>query len=73
MLYSRFISSYGDIYEGGLNMGNNHGKGEYEYYEDGRIERGSWVKDKRQGEFEVTYKDGTKQMVMYKDDEIVEE
>ena len=50
-----------------------YGKGEEEYYEDGRIERGSWDNDKKQGEFEVTYKDGTKQMVMYKDDERVEE
>ena len=55
-------------------MWNYHGKGEREYYsEDGRIEKGSWVKDFKQGEFEVTYKDGTKQMVMYKDDERVEQ
>ena len=51
-----------------------HGKGEKEYYlEDGRIERGSWINDKKQGEFEVTYKDGTTHNVMYKDDERVEE
>ena len=55
-------------------MGDWHGKGEWEYYsEDGRIERGLLVNRKKQGEFEVTYKDGTTQMVMYKDDEIVEE
>ena len=55
-------------------MDKKHGKGEMEYYsEDGRIERGSWVNRKKQGEFEVTYKDGTKQMVMYKDDKRVEE
>ena len=43
-----------------------HGKGEMEYYsEDGRIEKGSWVGNKEQGEFEVTYKDGTTQKVMY--------
>ena len=50
-----------------------HGKGEVEYYEDGRIEKGEWVDDIKQGEFEVTYKDGTTQMVMYKDDERVEQ
>ena len=51
-----------------------HGKGEYEYYSsDGRIEKGSWVNGDKQGEFEVTYKDGATQMVMYKDDERVEE
>ena len=51
-----------------------HGKGEYEYYsEDGRIEKGSWVDNKRQGEFQVTYKDGTTHKVMYKDDERVEQ
>ena len=54
-------------------MYNCHGKGEFEYYEDGRIERGSWVNNQKQGEFEITYKDGTTQKVMYKDDEIVEE
>ena len=42
----------------------------YEYYsEDGRIEKGSWVDGYKQGEFEVTYKDGTTQKVMYEDDE----
>ena len=54
-------------------MGKWHGKGEWEYYSDGRIERGSWVKRKKQGEFEVTYKDGTTHKVMYKDDKRVEE
>ena len=55
-------------------MWKRHGKGKYEYYsEDGRIERGSWVYDKKQGEFEVTYKDGTTHKVMYKNDEIVEQ
>ena len=48
-------------------MGKLHGKGEWEYYEDGRIERGSWVKGQKQGEFEVTYKDGTTHKVMYED------
>ena len=55
-------------------MDKKHGKGEYEYYdEDGRIEKGSWVKRKKQGEFEVTYKDGTTHKVMYKNDKRVEE
>ena len=55
-------------------MDNYHEKGEYEFYsEDGRIERGSWVDGDMQGEFEVTYKDGTKQMVMYKDGKRVEQ
>ena len=51
-----------------------HGKWEMEYYsEDGRIEKGSWVNEKRQGEFEVTYKDGTTHKVMYKNGERVEQ
>ena len=54
-------------------MVNYHGKGEIEYYSDGRIEKGSWVDHKKQGKFEVAYKDGTTLDVMYKDDEIVEE
>ena len=54
-------------------MGYLHGKGEKEYYEDGRIERGSWVNGNKQGEFEFTYKDGTTHKVMYKNNEIVEE
>ena len=74
LTYSRFINAWGDIYEGGLNMSWKHGKGEMEYYsEDGRIEKGEWVMWFKQGEFEVTYEDGTKQMVMYKDDWRVEE
>ena len=55
-------------------MRNWYGKGEYEYYsEDGRKERGSWVKDDKQGNFEIIYKDGTTQKVVYKDDERVEQ
>ena len=55
-------------------MMKKHGKGEMEYYsEDGRIERGEWVDDKKQGEFEVTYTDGATHKVMYKDNERVEE
>ena len=72
--YSRTIYSDGDIYEGGYNMDNKHGKGKMEYYsEDGRIEKGSWVKNKEQGEFEVIYKDGTTQKIMYKDGKRVKE
>ena len=51
-------------------MGKNDGKGEYEYSEDGRIEKGSWVKNWKQGEFEITYKDGTTQKVMYENEDI---
>ena len=55
-------------------MWNKHGKGEWEYYsEDGRIEKGSWVKEKKQGEFEVTYKDGTTHKVNYEDGKRVEQ
>ena len=55
-------------------MDMRHGKGEYEYYsQDGRIEKGEWVNDKKQGEFEVTYKDKTTHKIMYKDDKRVEE
>ena len=54
-------------------MSKKHGKGEYEYYdEDRRIEKGSWVDHKEQGEFEVIYKDGTTHKVMYKNGERVE-
>ena len=73
LTYSRKIYYDGDIYEGGYNMRDYHGKGEWEYYKDGRIEKGSWVNDLKQGEFEVTYKDGTTHKVMYKDDERVEQ
>ena len=66
--YSREIYPSGDIDEGAFNMGWKHGKGEEEFYsEDGRIEKGSWVNGDKQGEFEVTYKDGTTHKVMYKD------
>ena len=72
--YSRAIYGAEDIYEGGWYMGWRHGKGEMECYsEDGRIEKGSCVDDWMQGEFEVTYKDGTTQMVMYKDNKRVKE
>ena len=54
-------------------MAKKHGKGEMEYYADGRIEKGSWVDDKKQGEFEVIYKDGTAHKVMYKDGKRVEQ
>ena len=54
-------------------MHSYHGKGEMEYYSDGRIEKGSWVNYNKQGEFEVTYKDGTTHKVMYKDGKRVEE
>ena len=55
-------------------MGYKNGKGEMEYYsEDGRIEKGEWVDGDKQGEFEVTYKDGTTHKVMYEDGERVEE
>ena len=63
--YSRWIYYDGNIYEGGFNKRSWHGKGEMEYYSDGRIEKGSWVNGDKQGEFEVTYKDGTAQKVMY--------
>ena len=33
-------------------MGDRHGKGEEEYYEDGRKEVGHWVYGQKQGEFE---------------------
>ena len=51
-----------------------HGKGEYQYYsEDGKIEKGSWVDDQRQGEYEVTYKDRTTHKVMYEKDKRVKQ
>ena len=54
-------------------MGMFHGKGEMEYYSDGRIEKGSWVNDCKQGEFEVIYKNGITHKVMYEKDKRVEE
>ena len=33
-------------------MENRHGKGEWEYYEDGRKEIGKWVENEKQEEFE---------------------
>ena len=54
-------------------MNKKHGNGEMEYYEDGRIEKGSWVHRYEQGEFEVTFKDGTTHKVMYKDNKRVDE
>ena len=41
----------GDIYEGGVDRGRRHGKGELEN-EDGTKEIGHWVQDKKQGQFE---------------------
>ena len=39
-----------------------------EYYSaKGRIEKGSWVYGGKQGEFEVTYENGTTHKVMHKD------
>ena len=54
-------------------MDYKHGKGEMEYYADGRIVRGLWINGKKQGEFEVTFKDRASQKVLYKDNKIVEE
>ena len=39
-------------------MSYRHGKGEWEYYEEGTKEIGQWVKDKKQGEFEWYDKSG---------------
>ena len=54
-------------------MWKRHGKGEWEFYKSGRIEKGSWVDHKEQGEFEVICKDGTTQKIMYKDGKRIEE
>ena len=48
----------GDIYEGGFNMDYNHGKGEWEHYENGIKEIGHWVNACKQGEFEYHDKNG---------------
>ena len=57
-LWFREIRADGSIYEGGWDMGDFHGNGEFEY-EDGSKEIGQWVKDKKQGEFECYDKRGT--------------
>ena len=46
-------------------MGFYHGKGEIEYYGDGWIEKGSWVKGYMQGEFEYVYKNGIRQKKIF--------
>ena len=50
-------------------MDELQGKGEYEYYEDGRIEKGLWVHNDKQGEFECYDQNGTLTYTkVYKDD-----
>ena len=71
-LWFRFIYPDGNIYEGGWDMGAKHGKGEYEYYEDGNKEIGHWVKDSKQGEFECYNKSGKLiQTKTYKDGKVI--
>ena len=48
-----------NIYEGGYSQGYEWGYGETEYYQDGRIEKGYKIHDRKRGEFECIYKDGT--------------
>ena len=71
--FYRTIYENGDIYEGGYNKGKRHGKGEIEYYEDGRVEVGHWEDDIKQGEFECRDSQGNRTMKLYKDDQVVEE
>ena len=62
----RLVDQYGDIYEGGYNLGNKHGKGKKIFYEDGRTEIGNWVGDRLKGEFDCIYKDGTVERKRYR-------
>ena len=45
-----------------------HGQGKYEYGEDRRIEKGEWVEDKKNGEFEYELEDGTIVKKIYNED-----
>ena len=69
----RDIYDNGDIYEGGFNMGDRHGKGEHEFYEYGERYVGQWINDKKEGEFKIYDKEGNITIMHFKDGEIVEE
>ena len=68
----REICASGDIYEGGCNMGERHGKGEYEIYESGNRYIGQFVNSKAEGEFKIYDKEGNMTVKHYKDGEEVE-
>ena len=68
----RAILDNGDIYEGGWNMGNKHGKGEYEWYKNGERRVGQWVNSKKEGEFKIYDKEGNMTIKHFKDGEEVE-
>ena len=63
----------GDIYEGGFNMGQKHGKGEFEFFEDKQRIVGQWINNKREGEFTCYDKHGNMTIKHYKDGKEVEE
>ena len=69
----RAIYDNGDIYEGGYNMSLRHGKGEYEFYENGRRRVGQYVDNKKEGEFKIYDQQGNMRIMHFKDGEIVEE
>ena len=45
--------------------GSKLGQGQTDYYDDGRVEKGHWEYDYRQGVFECKQKDGTLEMKQY--------
>ena len=68
----RGIYADGNIYEGGYNMNDQHGKGEYEFYEDGERYVGQYVNGKPEGEHKCYDKEGNMTIVNFKDGKRVE-
>ena len=69
LLFSLFRDIYpsGNIYEGGFNMGDKHGKGEHEFYESGERGVGQWISGKEEGEFKIYDKEGNMTVKHFKD------
>ena len=53
-------------------MNDKHGKGEYEFFEDGERRIGQWNNDKEEGEHKCYDKEGNMTIVHFKDGEEVE-
>ena len=47
---------------------SKYGQEKYEYYEDGRVEKGEWVEDKKNGELECKLEDVTIVKNIYNED-----
>ena len=68
----RYILYNGDIYEGGCNMGDRHGKGEHEFYEDRKRGVGQWIRGRAEGEHKIYDKKGKMTVKHYKNGKRVE-